>query len=517
MADPILTVPGGPPGKTIDVDEAGLDTEFHRGIGVFDATMIVAGSMIGSGIFIVSAEMSRQLGSPGWLLVAWLITGVLTIFGALCYGELAAMMPRVGGQYVFLREAFSPLMGFLYSWTFLLVIQAGSIAAVAVAFARFGGVLIPGLSENSYLIEPFHISQGYALSLSTAQAVALLMIAVLTVTNMCGLEYGKIIQNLFTVAKTAALILLIVLGITIGWNADAVARNFGDFWTRNPTPDGAIVPGLTAATTYGLFIALCVSQTGSLFSADSWHNVAMIAGEVRRPQRTLPLALALGAGLVITLYVLANVAYLVALPLHAIQTAPLDRVGTLVMERIFGSWGGYIMAAAIMISTFGCNNGLILAGARTSYALARDGLFFGPAGRLNAAKVPAWGLALQGIWAGVLVLPRVYKGLDASGRPEYGNLYSNLLAYVISAALLFYILTILGLFRLRRTRPNVDRPYKAFGYPVVPALYIIGAAAILGVLVVYQPELTWPGLAIVALGVPFYFALKGQAAQAKTS
>jgi APA family basic amino acid/polyamine antiporter len=513
MADPILTAPGGPPGKTIDVDEAGLDTEFHRGIGVFDATMIVAGSMIGSGIFIVSAEMSRQLGSPGWLLVAWLVTGVLTIFGALCYGELAAMMPRVGGQYVFLREAFSPLMGFLYSWTFLLVIQAGSIAAVAVAFARFSGVLIPGLSESDYIIKPIHISQGYALSLSTAQAVALVMIAVLTVTNMCGLEYGKIIQNLFTVAKTAALILLIVLGITAGWNAEAVARNFGDLWTRHPTE--GIADGVTAITTFGLFVALCVSQTGSLFSADSWHNVAMIAGEVRRPQRTLPLALALGAGLVITLYVLANVAYLVALPLEAIETAPLDRVGTAVMERIFGSWGGYIMAAAIMVSTFGCNNGLILAGARTSYALARDGLFFAPAGRLNAAKVPAWGLALQGIWAGVLVLPRVFKGLDANGQPEYGNLYSNLLDYVISAALLFYILTILGLFRLRVTRPNAERPYRAFGYPVVPALYIVGAAAILGVLFVYRAKTTWPGLAIVAIGVPFYFALKSRPAEIK--
>jgi APA family basic amino acid/polyamine antiporter len=483
---------------------AGLDTEFRRELGLFDATMIVAGAMIGSGIFIVSAEMSRQLGSPGWLLTAWLLTGVLTVVAALSYGELAALMPRVGGQYVYLREAFSPLCGFLYGWTFLLVIQAGSIAAVAVAFARFSGLLIPGIAENEYLIPPLHLTSGYALSLSTAQAVGLGMIAVLTITNICGLEYGKAVQNLFTVAKTAALIGLIVLGLTLGWNATAVERNFGDFWTPHPSQD--IVAGLSAVTAFGLFVALCVSQTGSLFSADSWHNVAMVAGEVRRPQRTLPLSLVLGVGLVIGLYLLANVAYLVALPFEAIQTAPSDRVGTAVMERVFPGFGGKVMAAAIMVSTFGCNNGLILAGARTSYAMARDGLFFRPAGRLNAAQVPAWGLALQGFWAAALVLPRTYQGLDQAGQPRYGNLYGDLLDYVISAALLFYILTILGLFRLRHTRPDAPRPYRAFGYPVVPALYVVGAATILAVLFVYRAQTTWPGLAIVALGVPVYYA-----------
>jgi APA family basic amino acid/polyamine antiporter len=484
--------------------EPGLDTEFRRGLGLFDATMVVAGAMIGSGIFLVSAEMSRLIGSPGGLLVAWLLTGVLTVAAALSYGELAAMMPRVGGQYVFLREAVSPLCGFLYAWTFLLVIQAGSIAAVAVAFARFSGVLFPAVAEDSYLIPPVHLTEGYALSLSTAQAVGVLMIAVLTLTNMAGLAYGKAVQNVFTVAKTGALAALIVLGLTLGWNADAVARNFGDFWTPHPSQD--VVAGLSAVTAFGLFAAICVAQTGSLFSADSWHNVAMVAGEVRRPQRTLPLALVLGTGLVITLYLLANVAYLVALPLEAIQTAPSDRVGTAVMERVFPGLGGKLMAAAIMVSTFGCNNGLILAGARTSYALARDGLFFRPAARLNAARVPAWGLALQGLWAAALVLPRTYAG------GKYGNLYGDLLDYVISAALVFYILTILGLFRLRRARPDAPRPYRAVGYPWVPALYLAGAATIVGVLVVYRPVTTWPGLAIVLVGVPVYYAWRLQGA-----
>lgn len=491
--------------------DVGLDTEFQRGLGLFDGTMIVAGAMIGSGIFLVSAEMSRLIGSPGWLLAAWLITGVLTVTAALSYGELAALMPHVGGQYVFLREAFSPLWGFLYGWTLLLVIQAGSIAAVAVAFARFTGVLVPGLAENQYLIPPIHITQGYALSLSTAQLVGILMIVVLTITNMCGLKYGKAVQNLFTVAKTGALLGLIVLGLTLGWNATAIDRNFGEFWTRHPKD--AVEVGLSAATAFGLFVAVCVAQTGSLFSADSWNNVTIVAGEVREPRRNVPLSLALGTGLVITLYLLANVAYLVALPLEEIQSAPSDRVGTAVLEKIFPGVGAAVMAAAIMVSTFGCNNGLILAGARAAYAMARDGLFFRSAGRLNAAKVPAWGLALQGLWAAALVLPRVYKGLDERGNPDYGNLYSDLLDYVVSAALLFYILTILGLFRLRQTRPNAERPYRAFGYPIVPALYIAGAATILIVLFIYRTQTTWPGMVIVLLGVPVYYAWRPQTAE----
>jgi len=458
--------------------------------------MVVAGSMIGSGIFLVSADMARLVGSPGWLLVAWLITGVLTVAAALSYGELAALMPRAGGQYVFLRESLSPLWGFLYGWTFILVIQAGTIAAVAVAFARFGG-----FSESVFLIAPVKVLPGYAISLSRAQLVAIAMIVVLTITNTRGIDYGKWIQNLFTVAKAGALFAMIVLGLTLGWNSEAVSANFGSFWTvHDPEP---IVDGLSALTTFGLFAALCVAQTGSLFSADAWHNVATVAGEVREPRRNIPLALALGAGGVILLYLLANVAYLVALPLDAIKTAPADRVATAMMQRIFPGAGVIAMSAAIMVSTFGCNNGLILVGARLSYAMARDGLFFRKVATLNAARVPAWGLALQGIWAAALVLPRTIK---ADG--TYGNLYGNLLDYVISAALIFYILTIIGLFRLRKARPDAERPYKAFGYPIIPAMYIVGAAAIVFVLVVYRPMTTWPGLVIVLLGLPLYYGLQ---------
>jgi APA family basic amino acid/polyamine antiporter len=472
------------------------DTEFHRGLGLFDATMVVVGAMIGSGIFMVSADMSRLLGSPGWLLVAWLITGVLTVSAALSYGELAGMMPRAGGQYVYLREAFSPLFGFLYGWTLILVIQTGTIAAVGVAFARFSGVLLPEISEERYLFAPWHISEGYAVSLSYVQLVAILMIVLLTVLNLCGLNWGKLIQNVFTVAKTGALFALIVFGIALCWSSTAVERNFGEFWTIKPSKP--VVEGLMSTTAFGLFVALCVAQIGSLFSSDAWNNVTVIAGEIRQPRRNVPLALGLGTGIVITLYLLANVAYLVSLPFEAIQTARHDLVGTAVLETRFPRMGAAVMAAALMVSTFGCNNGLILAGARAAYAMARDRLFFEPVGRLNAARVPGWGLLLQGLWAALLVLPRTFNG------KEYGNLYSDLLDYVISAALLFYIFTIVGIFRLRRSRPDAPRPYRAFGYPVVPALYVVGAATILGVLFVYRWSTTGPGLVIVLLGVPIY-------------
>jgi APA family basic amino acid/polyamine antiporter len=478
--------------------EITLDTEFKRGLGLYDSTMVVVGSMIGSGIFIVSADMSRLLGSPGWLLLAWLFTGVLTIVGALSYGELAAMMPRAGGQYVYLREAFSPLWGFLYGWTLFMVIQTGTIAAVAVAFARFLGVLWPAVSESRYLIPPIHLSSGYAVSVSTAQLVGLLLIAFLTWTNTRGLDYGKFIQNVFTTAKTGALIGLIGVGLLLGWNAGAVHANFGDLWTaRGNVP---VVPGVTATTAFGLLVALCVSQTGSLFSSDAWNNITFTAGEVKNPRHNIPLSLALGTVIVTGLYLLANVAYLVTLPLDAIQNAPSDRVATATLDVVFPGLGAVLMALGIMISTFGCDNGLILAGARAYYAMARDGLFFERAGRLNAARVPAWGLVIQGIWAGVLVLPRTFDA--ATGK--YGNLYSNLLDYVISAALIFYILTIAGVFRLRRTRPDVERPYKAFGYPIVPALYILGASVVLLVLFLYRTSTTWPGLIIVLLGVPVF-------------
>ena len=475
-----------------------LDAEFHRGLGLYDATMIVVGSMVGSGIFIVSPEMARNIGSPGWMLVAWVVAGLLTIVGALSYGELAAMMPRAGGQYVYLREAFSPLWGFLYGWTLFLVIQTGTIAAVTVGFARYLGALVPWVRDDNYIVRPLHVSSGYAVSLSTTQLVAIAIIALLSWTNTRGLSYGRLIQNVFTTAKTGALLGLVVVGLFLGWNHDAVADNFGDAWRARGTVD--IVPGLSAIGGFGLFVALCVSQTGSLFSADAWNNVTFTAGEVKEPRRNVPLSLALGTLVVIGAYLLANVAYLVTLPFAAVQHAPGDRVATATLDAIFPGLGATIMAIAIMVSTFGCANGILLSGARAYYAMAKDGLFFRSAGELNAAKVPAWGLALQGVWSAVLVLPRTYDPATHA----YGNLYSNLLDYVISAALVFYILTIAGIFRLRRTRPDAPRPYRAFGYPVVPALYVAGAAVILLVLFGYRTQTTWPGLILVLLGVPVY-------------
>ncbi len=477
--------------------------KFIRGLGLLDSTMLVAGSMIGSGIFIVSSIIARQVGAPGWLLVVWLVTGVLTLMAALSYGELAAMMPKAGGQYVYLREAFSPLWGFLYGWTLFLVIQTGTIAAVAVGFARYMGVLVPWVSESNYLIAPIRLGS-YALSLSTAQAVGLALIALLTFMNTRGLRLGKLVQNVFTTAKTGALIALIVLGIVVGLRSGAGAANFSDFWTlRGGLQD--VGQGLSAVTAFGLFVGICVAQTNSLFSADAWNNITFTAGEVINPRRNVPLSLAFGTILVIGLYLLANVAYLAALPFTAIQNAPSDRVASETANVIFPGAGATIMAVAIMVSTFGCNNGLILAGARAYYAMARDGLFFRRVGDLNKNHVPAWGLIIQGIWAGVLVLPRTVK-TDAAGTVTgYGNLYGNLLDYVISAALIFYILTIIGIFVLRRKRPDAERPYKAFGYPIVPALYVVGATVILLVLFIYQTATTWPGLLIVLAGVPVYF------------
>lgn len=477
---------------------------FIRQLGLLDSTTIVAGSMIGSGIFIVSADIARQVGSPGWLLVVWIVTGLLTVTAALSYGELAAMMPKAGGQYVYLREAFSPISGFLYGWTLFLVIQTGTVAAVAVGFGRYLGVLWPKISESNYIIEPIRLSHGYAISLSTAQIVGVLMIALLTYMNTRGLKLGKIVQNIFTTAKTGALFALIVLGVFIGWNATAASGNFGNLWTVRGTLQG-VGGGLTAATAFGLFVGICVAQTNSLFSADAWNNITFTAGEVKNPKRNIPLSLAFGTGLVITLYLLANVAYLVTLPLDKIQTVASDRVASATADAVFPGSGAVIMAIAIMVSTFGCNNGLILAGARAYWAMARDGLFFRSSGQLNEKHVPAWGLVIQGIWAALLVLPRTVTGIDASGHTTYGNLYGDLLTYVISAALIFYILTIAGIFRLRRTRPDAERPYRAFGYPIIPALYILGASVILLVLFIYQPAQTWPGLAIVATGVPVYF------------
>ncbi len=490
---------------------------FVRDLGPWDATMIVAGSMIGSGIFIVSADIARQTGSAGWLLGTWLITGTLTVTAALCYGELAAMMPRAGGQYVYLREAWSPMFGFLYGWTMFLVVQTGTVAAVAVGFARFLGVVAPAVSPAAWIVPPINLSDGYAVSLSSQQLVGILLIVFLTWTNTRGIRLGKIIQNTFTGAKTLSLIGLILLGVLIGRNAEAIAGNFSEAFTPGSAaaivPDLSIVPATSAAAgLFGLLVALCVAQVGSLFSVDAWNNVTFVGGEVRDPRRTIALAMVAGTGLVIGLYLLANVAYLMTLPLSAIQSAPDDRVGTAALQVIFGPAGAAIMAVAIMISTFGCNNGLILAGARVYYAMARDGLFFRATGTLNAKHVPAVGLVLQGIWASLLVLPRT-RLRDAAGQPlidavtgqeRYGNLYSNLLDYVVFAALLFYVLTIVGIFNLRRTRPEAERPYRAIGYPVVPALYVIAVSTIIVVLILYKTRTTWPGLAIVMAGVPVY-------------
>ncbi len=481
------------------VQTANKTTGFIRGLGLLDSTMIVAGSMIGSGIFIVSADISRQVGAPGWLLVVWIVTGLLTLMAALSYGELAAMMPKAGGQYVYLREAFSPLWGFLYGWTLFLVIQTGTVAAVSVGFAKFLGVLWPKISIDNYVIAPVRLTSGYAVSLSTAQLVGIIMIALLTFMNTRGLKLGKLVQNIFTITKTGSLIALIVLGVLVGWNADAVHVNFGNFWHVGGQLQD-VGRGLTAALPFGLFVGICVAQTNSLFSADAWNNITFTAGEVKDPKRNIPLSLAFGTFLVIALYLLANVAYLVTLPIETIKTVPADRVASATANVVFPGHGAGIMAVAIMISTFGCNNGLILAGARAYYAMARDGLFFQRSGELNHKHVPAWGLIVQGIWAAALVLPRT---INKDG--SFGSLYNDLLTYVISAALIFYILTILGIIVLRKKRPDADRPYKAFGYPIIPVLYIVGAAVITIVLFVYQPAQTWPGLAIVATGIPVYF------------
>ena len=495
----------------VDAESSG----FVRGLGLFDSTTIVVGSMIGSGIFIVSADIARRTGSTGSLLAAWIITGLMTVAAALSYGELAAMMPKAGGQYIYLREAYSPLWGFLYGWTLFLVIQTGTIAAVAVGFARFLGVVWLAVSPNTWIVPPIKLSSGYAISLSVQQLVALLLILLLTALNTRGLKLGKLIQNVFTSAKTLALAALILAGVFLGRNAEAIHANFSSIWALHDPQTiepGAgwmksFIPAVTAASgVFGLLIAYGVAQVGSLFSADAWNNITFTAGEVKNPKRDIPISLAAGTAIVITLYFLANLGYLSTLTLQQIQTAPDDRVATATLHAIFGSRGAILMALAIMVSTFGCANGLILAGARVYYAMAQDKLFFQSIGRLNANHVPAMGLVLQGIWAAILVLLRTRLVNSSTGEVTYGNLYGVLLDYVIFAVLIFYILTIGGLFVLRRKRPNADRPYRAWGYPVVPVLYIVTALIIMAILILYQTQDTWPGLVIVLLGVPVYWA-----------
>ncbi|MBV9670272.1 MAG: APC family permease, partial [Acidobacteriales bacterium] len=432
---------------------------------------------------------------------------ILTISAAMSYAELASMMPEAGGMYIYLREAFSPVWGFLYGWTLFTVIQTGTIAAVVVGFARFTGILLPVISEQRYIVPPIHLSSGYVISLSTTQLLAIGVIVLLTWTNSLGIRYGKIVQNLFTVAKTGALAGLILLGVFVGRNPAAVERNFAHFWDQ--TNLAPISAGLTAATAFGLFIAICVSQSGSLFAADAWHDITFTAGEVKDPRRTVPKSLVIGTTAVTVLYLLANISYLLTLPLPAIQRAPNDRVATATLEAIAPGWGAVIMACAIMISTFGCANSLILAGPRVYFAMARNGLFLRSAATLNKAKVPGRSLVVQGIWASALVLPRTFDPHTG----QYGNLYSNLLNYVISSALIFYVLAIAAVIRLRRTRPEADRPYRTFGYPIVPLIYIVGAAAILLALFLYRASSTWPGLLIVLTGVPVYIAMKTRSKQ----
>src|SRR5712664_2268069 len=499
-------------GKAADTESSG----FVRGLGLFDSTMIVVGSMIGSGIFIVSADIARHMGSTGGLLAAWVISGLLTVAAALSYGELAALFPHAGGQYVYLREAYSPLWGFLYGWTLFLVIQTGTIAAVAVGFARYLGVLLPSISPQTWIVPPIALSSKFAISLSVQQLVAVLMIIFLTFLNTLGVRLGKLIQNIFTSVKTLSLIGLIFLGIFVGRNAGAITENFSHFWeVRNAQliEPGAsflrsFVPSITAASgAFGVFVAFGVAQVGSLFSADAWNNIGFTAAEVKNPKRDVALSMAFGTMIVITLYCLANLAYLFTLPLVQIQTAADDRVASAALNAIFGPPGAIIMAVAIIISTFGCNNGLILAGARVSYAMAKDRLFFKSTGTLNKKGVPGSALVYQGIWVAFLILMRTRK-VDASGTVTYGNLYNDLLNYVVFAVLLFYALTIAGIFSLRAKRPDLERPYRAFGYPVVPALYIAAAVAIMFVLLLYQTKTAGAGLVIVLLGVPVYLWLR---------
>ena len=495
---------------------------FVRALGLFDGTMIVVGSMIGSGIFIVAADIARQTGSSGGLLLTWILTGLLTVTAALSYGELAALFPHAGGQYIYLREAYSPLWGFLYGWTLFLVIQSGTIAAVAVAFARYLGVIFPAISAQAWIVQPIALGSKYAISLSAQQFVGVLMILLLTFLNTRGVRLGKLIQNIFTSAKTLALLGLIVLCVFVGRNAAAISDNFSHLWAirgAQPIEPGAnflrgLVPTVTAASgAFGLFVALAVAQVGSLFSADAWNNIGFTASEVKNPKRDVALSMAFGTMIVITLYCLVNLAYLFALPLAQIQNAPDDRVATAALNAILGPTGAVIMAVAITISAFGCNNGLILAGARVAYAMAKDGLFFRSTGTLNNKGVPASALAYQGIWIIVLILLRT-RHVGITGAATYGNLYSDLLDYVVFSVLIFYVLTIAGIFVLRVKRPGAERPYRAFGYPFLPLLYIVAALAIMLVLLLYKTQTTWPGLVIVLLGVPVYLVWSRRSATA---
>jgi APA family basic amino acid/polyamine antiporter len=487
-----------------------------RELGALSATTIVAGSMVGSGIFIVSADISRQVDSPALLLMAWIITAIMTMIGALSYGELAAMMPRAGGQYVYLREAFGPLCGFLYGWTLLLIIQTGTIAAVGMAFGKFFGLFVPAISSQRWLFHLGHIPLvqlgpvamgNIEVGLNTVNLTAIIVLGILTLVNILGVRQGATLQNVFTAAKILALALLVLVGAVAGRNASAIAANFGQgeasFW-RHFSIHATFATGSVNSSGIhwvGVLTILGIVQVGSLFSADAWNNVTFIAGEVRNAKKNLPLALIVGTGTVLTLYLLVNIIYLCVLPLHGnpvaataigrgIQYASEDRVATAVLEQIIPS-GSAVMAVVILISTFGCANGMILAGARVVQAMSNDGLFFVTAGRINSKfGTPVTALVLQFVWTTALCL---------SGS------YGQLLDYTMFAALLFYILTLAGLIVLRIRRPDAPRPYRALGYPVLPLVYIAMAGWICLTLLRYKPQFTWPGLALVLLGVPVYY------------
>src|SRR5688572_4808832 len=500
-----------------------------RELSLLDATMIVVGSMIGSGIFIVSAESSRLVGSPGWLLMAWALAGVLTITGALCCAELAAMWPRAGGQYVFLREAYGPATGFLFGWGLFLIIQTGTIAAVAVAFANFTGVLTDWVSGDWYLVNPFVIISpftigsltfnGYAVSLSSQQLLAVIMILFLTFINTLGLQTGKTIQNIFTFTKTAALLGLILVGLLIGWNSSnaAYTSSWWKPWENGWRPSAEQVwfePATEGLLVLALVMLLGRAMVGPLFAQSAWNNVTFTAGEVREPGKNLPRALLLGCGIVVTLYLLANLAYVVTLPLGEIQGAANGRVATAVMQAVLGPSGTIVMAIAIMISTFGCNNGLILAGARVYYAMARDGLFFKKVDSVNARHVPAVALLAQGIWASLLVLPRTVRSDPRTDNTVlYGNVYTQLLEYIVSADLVLYMLMVGAVIVMRRKAPEIERPYRTFGYPIVPLIYLVLAGLFIIDLAILAPSTSGIGYLLVATGIPIYFIWSHKKAQ----
>jgi APA family basic amino acid/polyamine antiporter len=465
------------------------NTEFKPSLSAFDATMIVAGSMIGSGIFIVSADITRNVGSAGWLVAVWLLTGFMTLTAALSYGELSAMFPKAGGQYVYLKESYNPLLGFLYGWSFFSVIQTGTIAAVGVAFSKFAGYFFPSLEMTDANIL---LQMGF-LKIYPAQVLSIVTIVLLTYINTKGVQGGKMIQSTFTITKLASLFGLIGFGFLLASKASIWDANWANAWEmKTIASDNSTTPIFGVA----ILGAIAASMVGSIFSSDAWNNVTFIAGEIKNPKRNIGLSLFLGTLIVTVIYISANLMYLSVLPLNEIANAPADRVAVAASNVIFGNIGTYVIAVMIMISTFGCNNGLILAGARVYYTMAKDGLFFKKAGTLNKHAVPAWALWAQCVVAGLLCL---------SGR------YGDLLDMVSFIVVIFYILTIIGIFILRKKRPELERPYKAFGYPILPAIYILMGTCFCVLLIIYKPNFTWPGLIITLLGVPLYYlALRNQ-------